>query len=87
MSPFVLPPAFALLRLRLFRQPVAATATGPGQGAWRTGLRTALAVACVAAFIGLTWVRAESLATMMPGVLNLGLGVLTGLLGNLRWFS
>ncbi|WP_354584576.1 hypothetical protein [Hymenobacter sp. UYCo722] len=62
--------------------PVSAQPSGPVQRGWRTGLRTALAVACVAAFIGLTWVRAESLATMMPGVLNLGLGVLTGLLGN-----
>ncbi len=82
MSPFTLPSAFALVRLRLLERPVSARPAGPGQRAWRTGLRTALAVACVAAFIGLTWVRAESLATMMPGVLNLGLGVLTGLLGN-----
>lgn len=44
--------------------------------------RRVLAVALVAVFIGLTWVRAESLAVMMPGAVNLGLGVCTGLLGN-----
>ena len=82
MSPFALPAAFALVHLRSFRRPVSAQPVEPGQRPWRTGLRMALAVACVAAFIGLTWVRAESLATMMPGALNLGLGVLTGLLGN-----
>lgn len=82
MSPSALPSAFALVRLRWFRRPASATAIEAGQRAWHTRLRTALAVACVAAFIGLTWVRAESLATMMPGALNLGLGVLTGLLGN-----
>jgi|GEM_PF-5062818 drug/metabolite transporter (DMT)-like permease len=49
---------------------------------WRLGWQVGLAVACLGAFVALTWVRAESLATMMPDSLNLGLGVLTGLLGN-----
>lgn len=75
-------PAFALVHLRRL-QPVGFVRSGESEARpWQSGLRTALALACVLAFIGLTWVRAESLATMMPGALNLGLGVLTGLLGN-----
>jgi drug/metabolite transporter (DMT)-like permease len=49
---------------------------------WPVGLRTLVGAAFVGAFVALTWVRAESLALMMPGPVNLGLGVLTGLLGN-----
>ncbi|SHJ61967.1 hypothetical protein SAMN02745146_3552 [Hymenobacter daecheongensis DSM 21074] len=55
---------------------------------WPAGLRTSLALLAVAAFVALTWVRAESLARMMPHLLDLGLGVLAGLIGNTlgHWF-
>ncbi len=39
-------------------------------------------LACLAAFVALTWVRAESLAVMLPAVVNVGLGLGTGLLGH-----
>lgn len=83
--PFLNPSrAAALARLRPFRPttPGVRPVQAGGGRPWQAGLRTALAVVCVAGFVGLTWVRAESLATMMPGAINLGLGVFTGLLGN-----
>ncbi len=49
---------------------------------WPGAGRAAVGVAFVGGFVALTWVRAESLAVMMPVVVNLGLGVFTGVLGN-----
>jgi hypothetical protein len=54
-------------------------------GAERAGrqlLRRSLGVAIILGFLLLTWVRAESLTRMMPHLVDLGLGVLAGIIGN-----
>lgn len=81
MSPLALPRQILSLAFPHF-QPGPTAPTPARSQAWPIGLRTLVGVAFVGAFVVLTWVRAESLAVMMPGVVNLGLGVLTGLLGN-----
>ena len=60
-----------------FRQAQSASVTR-----WPLGLRLGLAAGCVALFVGLAWARVESLTAMLPWAVNLGLGVLTGVLGN-----
>lgn len=52
-------------------------------------MRRALGVLFIFGFVLLTWVRAESLNRMMPHLVDLGLGVLAGIIGNSLgyWFG
>jgi hypothetical protein len=51
----------------------------PGGRRW---LGRSLGAAIILGFLLLTWVRAESLTRMMPHLVDLGLGVLAGIIGN-----
>ncbi|SMB87187.1 hypothetical protein SAMN00120144_1499 [Hymenobacter roseosalivarius DSM 11622] len=79
-----------LLLVRYRRSsPVVAAAPLLSAGAgWAGRLRQGLGVAFILGFVLLTWVRAESLARMMPHLLDLLLGALAGLIGSSlgHWF-
>ena len=62
---------------------VATTYTAPRR------LGQALSLVFIIGFVLLTWVRAESLTRMMPHLVDLGLGVLAGIIGNSLgyWFG
>ena len=49
---------------------------------WLLGLQRGMGVAGLIGFVLLAWVRAESLTRMMPHLLDFGLGLVAGLIGN-----
>jgi hypothetical protein len=75
---------------RAQKEAISAPTAGPiAESRSKTQLRKAMAGMIIVSFMLLLWVRAESLTRMMPHLVDIGLGVLAGIIGNSLgyWFG